>query len=229
MTAIRRFNFKNINEGCIIGMAKVNCDTCFLYKIIVDYTYDGGNTWSRTFVKDDIDWLYAGGNSIKKVEFYDDYVGVFLGYSHIIFQTTDGGITWHDLAPPGKIPDEFGRYPFYSFDFIDRNTILTHAGLYYQDSLLKIPLIKTTPVEDYLNTIDGELTIFPNPNDGMIKFSPLLYADYVAINDLTGRTLLEFSNPSQIETIDINQLTSGVYFLLVKMGSVIKHRIFLKL
>lgn len=106
---------------------------------------------------------------------------------------------------------------------------MTHAGLYYEDSLLKIPLIKTTSVEDYLNTIDGELTIFPNPNDGMIKFSPLLYADYVAINDLTGRTLLEFSNPSQIETIDINHLTSGVYFLLVKMGSVIKHRIFLKL
>lgn len=229
LTAIRGVHFKNINEGCIIGMAKENCDTCFWYKIIVDYTYDGGNTWSRTYENDDLKMLYAGGNTIKKVKFYDKNLGVLMGFSHILFQTTDGGKTWHDLAPPGKRPDGFGHYPFYSFGFIDRNTILAHAGLYYLDSLLKIPLIKTTSVEDNQNTIGGELSLFPNPNDGIINFSPPLQADYIAINDLTGRTLLEFNNPTQIEKIDINHLSSGVYFLRVKKGTVIKHRIFLKL
>lgn len=66
------------------------------------------------------------------------------------------------------------------------------------------------------NPLDAELTIYPNPTNGMINVQ--LYGDFnVVIRDSRGRIVTEKSGNNNL-IIDMNSLESAVYFVTVQQG-----------
>jgi hypothetical protein len=62
-------------------------------------------------------------------------------------------------------------------------------------------------------------TVYPNPFDDHIVISGISETAKVSISDLSGRTIAEYVNISNNQTIsNLEKLTSGVYFLKIEEG-----------
>lgn len=69
-----------------------------------------------------------------------------------------------------------------------------------------------------VNSLEEGLTIFPNPNSGILNVASDIKLDQVVILDLSGRIILTTFNPTNLETYDLSGLSKGIYTIRVKSG-----------
>lgn len=76
--------------------------------------------------------------------------------------------------------------------------------------------------------IEPELTLYPNPANGLLTINSKITKGVFILSDLTGKTLLQGKVNSEKFTLDLSNLSSGVYFITVAdnerqvMGKVVK-------
>ena len=72
-----------------------------------------------------------------------------------------------------------------------------------------------------VKTINNEITVYPNPtgNTVIIKVHSSLVGSGYTITDLYGRCVITGKLKSETESVDIHQLSSGMYFILVESSS----------
>ena len=76
------------------------------------------------------------------------------------------------------------------------------------------------------NTLNS-ISVYPNPTSGILNLANAndLNIEKLTVIDVTGKTLLEQSNTSQI---DVQQLPSGMYFLEITTNGIKQHTRFIK-
>lgn len=73
-------------------------------------------------------------------------------------------------------------------------------------------------IEDDLSR-QGEIKAYPNPSPGIVFFKSPVHIDYLAITDMTGKTVYA-SEPNKTETsADLSNKSSGVYFYIIISGN----------
>ena len=89
------------------------------------------------------------------------------------------------------------------------------------------PAITTNTVStEFVNPLSiadydlNHLTIFPNPTSGQLNITSKTVVNAITIIDINGRVLkeLQFNRPKLHTEIDLSYLTSGVYFLKIKLN-----------
>lgn len=61
-----------------------------------------------------------------------------------------------------------------------------------------------------------EIKVFPNPTNGIVNFKNLPLNSKLIISNIHGATVREYTSTSRNQTIDINDLISGIYFISTK-------------
>ncbi|MEW6774489.1 MAG: T9SS type A sorting domain-containing protein [Bacteroidota bacterium] len=79
-------------------------------------------------------------------------------------------------------------------------------------------------IEELLSNSET-IDIYPNPNNG--HFNMIISAlngqeAYLEITDMSGRIILKLSSTEQITPIDIENISSGIYFYSITVGNAIK-------
>jgi hypothetical protein len=138
---------------------------------------------------------------IYSISFADNYNGYAVGYSGVIYKTTDGGLSWtQDLGPSSTLH-------LNSVHFIDIN----HAWAAGNNGVIKN--ISTT-VD--LHEKEKELfSVFPNPSKSAfnITFSSIQKSTFIRLLDVTGN-VIESRNFSGTQFVfERNNLSSGIYFI----------------
>ncbi|MDB5281171.1 MAG: type sorting protein [Bacteroidota bacterium] len=84
-------------------------------------------------------------------------------------------------------------------------------------------IINALPTGLTNSSVDGEIKVFPNPNNGVftLKSTGLTGADYT-VYDLLGNTIIKASITTNRQTINLNTAPSGVYLLLIKGQNISK-------
>ena len=62
-------------------------------------------------------------------------------------------------------------------------------------------------------------SFYPNPANSQIQIQSDELIDALLIHDITGRILVVKSAPSSNETIDISNLTNGLYIIQARVGN----------
>jgi plastocyanin len=91
------------------------------------------------------------------------------------------------------------------------NICVPHAGMGMKSII--IVGSGTSGIED--NYPQLETYIYPNPSDSEIAFQP---TTTVKIYDAAGRLILEKSNPSKMNSLDISTFSTGIYTLVSDNG-----------
>lgn len=210
------FYFINENFGFNFGGKSLTENSAARSKTI-RRTTDGGHTWETV-----LDTIILLNDPIGSLHFSDSLHGIASAYSNIFF-TTDGGKNWkldetynyNKLPLIGKVlmidstlSVGFGANSSYIF----RNGSLTH-------------------IKDFLNTKDfnfKEIISFPNPATSKINIniSDESIADHeYSIFDIKGRLVKKgILNKS----IDVEELNTGTYYLIISEGDIIYYSKFVK-
>jgi photosystem II stability/assembly factor-like uncharacterized protein len=167
-------------------------------------TTDGGNNWSaQTSVAN-------YGN--LDVFFVNDLIGYIVGGdvdSAGIQKTTDGGQNWNSqttLTSHGLIGVFFP-------------TINTGYSVGEGGTILKIIDNNTSGLADYDNSI--QLSTYPNPFVNEIHISVVNEPNkkmQLQIYDLRGSCVFQLNDYVTDKTIDLSELSSGTYILIVEVG-----------
>ena len=85
---------------------------------------------------------------------------------------------------------------------------------------LKDPTATYNNICQNLSTADvaiEELSIYPNPTKGLLHINNLVL-EKIEVNNMEGKTIkiVTFNYPSANNTIDLSDLTKGVYILIIK-------------
>lgn len=94
-----------------------------------------------------------------------------------------------------------------------RNHIL--IGTYYREFTVKVvPCTPCTNINEYSNI---EFNLFPNPltNSLIIKTQNNNYDGYYTLTDLTGKVILKEVMPKNMQSIDVKNISKGVYFIKI--------------
>ncbi len=86
-----------------------------------------------------------------------------------------------------------------------------------------------TDLDVYTNTLGTNesklpkhLNVYPNPTSDKLYIQNSLQVNKIGIIDIAGRTVLEFNKANNLKSIDVSNLTNGVYFLKTDLGSQLK-------
>ncbi len=80
--------------------------------------------------------------------------------------------------------------------------------------------ISSTAGLDDINGISVE--VYPNPTSDKLYIQNSLRVNKIGIIDISGRTVLEFNKAKNLKSIDVSNLTEGIYFLKTDLGSQLK-------
>jgi len=86
----------------------------------------------------------------------------------------------------------------------------SYARYYFDD--ISVSLISTQSINEF-NSDYSDLTVYPNPANGIINFSTSKPLDGIVITDLLGREIVSEMNGFENSSIDISNLNNGVYFI----------------
>lgn len=74
-----------------------------------------------------------------------------------------------------------------------------------------------------INDVNGtSIQVYPNPTSDKLFIQNLLEVNKIRIIDISGRKVLEFNNTKNLKSIDVSNLTNGIYFLRTDLGSQLK-------
>jgi len=200
---------------------------------------EDGNTLSP------ISYLTEGtsGNRILKIEyknagFYDDLDNTSASNDSINFQVWlyETGDVEYRYGSRGGITNyltEVGIYPFYNYS----NEVPTDVGMEV-DGSMNSPIANMGTSYPSLNLdvnngmvyrfsygfvnvesniLDGEISIFPNPvsSELRINYNNNVTINSISISNVNGKVVKQIIN-QQVNTIDVSDLESGVYFINFK-------------
>ena len=63
---------------------------------------------------------------------------------------------------------------------------------------------------------DENIVLYPNPSKGNFKINQLENNERISIIDITGKTVKRFENVQHEQELNVNQLTKGLYLVLIK-------------
>lgn len=69
---------------------------------------------------------------------------------------------------------------------------------------------------------ENGILVYPNPTSDKLYIHNSLQANQIKVIDISGRTVLNFDKANNIESIDVTNLTNGIYFLRTDLGSQLK-------
>lgn len=136
-----------------------------------------------------------------------DGVGAYLGLPKVI----NGG----ELASPGDAPASI-TYPVVFSPDGNTMTIDINFGPGYWHFVLEKQT--STNVEEPQQQL---FSFFPNPANDLIQVNSEQVNDELILRDLTGRIIMNIQQPSQTEMLDVSNLPSGMYLLMIRSGEVI--------
>lgn len=74
-----------------------------------------------------------------------------------------------------------------------------------------------------INDVNGtSIQVYPNPTSDKLFIHYLLEVNKIGIIDISGRMVLEFNNVKNLKSIDVSNLTKGIYFLTTDLGGQLK-------
>ncbi len=228
------------NTGTLNVESTVTNNACSqsVGSIELTVTSDGGYTvlWSTTADTDIIENLSAGDYSVVVTEtgtgceFNDDFVIISEGdftvseaITNSTCETCDDGAIDLTLTPAGD-------YTFSWTNGADTEDISNLLPAEYTVTITN-DLCEFTDTyiidftEGILETKELEISIYPNPANGVINIDyNLLKTDHadIFITDITGKILNQVSiNQSKgLETIEIDNLKSGIYFIKINTDGI---------
>ncbi len=232
-----------LNDDVISFWAKTSSENNFDYfKFYIDG--DEKNSWSNEVDWEEVTWDVTAGTHTFKWKYSKDGSvsnGDDCGYlDYILFPTFSGakdtkdGITingtdiptWLTLTDNGNGTANLnGTAPEGSavYDVIIEATENTFTETQeYQVTVDDVVTIKTT---------EGFVNIYPNPVTDVlhIDFSEKSDNDKIIIYDLSGRILSEQKLNSQQNEVNVNNLSSGTYFIeLIRGSDIYKQQIIIK-
>lgn len=166
-------------------------------------TTDGGETWRRLESNTQ--------EALFDLDFINENQGMVCGFNGTILKTEDGGESWMQMISP------LGSENLYSIDLIDAQTgyICSHFG----------NVLKLTTVSNIQEKAVGlqVMTIFPNPGTQTIHWNlPLTSIGANAqcqIFNSAGQRVFYEKHVGAIERLDISQLATGYYYLMISDDS----------
>lgn len=183
----------------------------FLYLVLYneDYSEIDGITLKKIIVQSD---------SAELVSFDTYYDGLQLNIENIQYPSTAVSFTWDfgdgftysGATPPAHTYSSEGIYEITFTVTLNDSCVLQSSNQI------------TVPIEEIIST--GDIFIYPNPASSILHM--VLPADTVPlqiyITDLTGKVLLNESvaEQTQIETIDVQALSDGLYLLHLISGEI---------
>lgn len=198
--------FFNENEGFAVGAEQSEPFSPYSRDIIF-YTSDAGMSWEIR-----LDTMPKKLNGLHEIHFTDRQHGLALGMYYNLWRTSDGGVTW--VKDTTYTYQNMGE-DLYSIAYI-------HPGLFYGAGYNYGKIVKWTdpsytsigsPIES-----NSGLEAYPNPASYYLNINLRDLGgapDYFEIYDIFGRVLkrVEPKQFSEIESIDVSDLSSGLYFL----------------
>ncbi len=130
-------------------------------------------------------------------------VGAHLGLAKV----TNGG----ELAAPSAAPASI-TYPV----VVDGNTMtvdIDFGGGFWHFVFERESTTSTIEVAQ-----EDLFSFFPNPASGQIQIRSEEVIDELIIHDITGKVVVMQNKPSSNETVDVSNLTSGLYIIQVRVG-----------
>lgn len=208
----------------------VPADTVAYFNLLHKFA-GGSSEWSNEVVITSQDFtihLYVGGNDTAQATFTFDtwhtisYV-VDLDYD-FVRMTFDGNemFSWpFSLDGDGNTGlTQLGAMDFYGYDINNDGT----TKLYIDDvKLEKIVNISMVDLEAY-----NQVSVFPNPVNDFINLASDRNIKSVKILDLTGSVVGEYNVDGLSTMISVADLSSGLYYAQINMGSSIAIRKFVK-
>ncbi len=155
-------------------------------------------------------------------------------------QITDGNqveFIFNNINLPHEAADESGSNGYIAYkikpvaglvigDIINGNT----AGIYFDYNLPIVTNATSTEIVEVLKidnfVLNNQITIYPNPTSDIINIQAEngIELQEVMIYNLQGSELMSFKQ--HLAAIDVSELSTGIYFLLIKTDSgLVKHRL----
>lgn len=142
---------------------------------------------------------------------------------HLTFNGSDAasGIAYYDI----HIQEDGGEWLAFGNAYGDTETILADSSKKYNlyvvaydqvgNNELKIPVAETTIGINELIKGKGQLSLGPNPATGIVYIGGLKKSGTFIISDLSGKKVLSGIVSENNNSIDIFQLTSGMYIISI--------------
>jgi photosystem II stability/assembly factor-like uncharacterized protein len=208
--------FRDKYRGWAVGGTPL--DPPSRYSQVILYTYDGGISWE---VQLDSIPLIKPSYQLYRVYFYDDSLGIAIGYTQMTWLTTNGGKLW--------INDTNTYYPKMSDELIDvvylTKTTLLGAG-WLLGNIYKYTDEPLTVTE--YNLSDG-IIIYPNPasDEFRLKFhAPFETEVQLSVFDLLGNKVLskieQATEGTNENTINCETLPQGYYYVKININEIVE-------
>ena len=108
------------------------------------------------------------------------------------------------------IGDMVGAVNFYSFDAVTNSLFIDDV------------IVNGNPDVGLIEYTESAFTVYPNPTEDMLTIAGDAQIDAVLLRDVLGAVVRQLDTPfSNQVTIDVADLTKGVYFVEVRVGDVI--------
>jgi hypothetical protein len=133
---------------------------------------------------------------------------------------------WEDFV--FDFSSKTGTYPTVVFmpDFLDPGENIGDIMIYFDDIVVNNIATPTMGIID--NYLDGKISIFPNPSNGLLTIESLEEIQSVSIFSLDGRQVANYNNMSVgITQINIENLSKGMYFVnfVAPNGATFTHKL----
>lgn len=172
---------------------------------------DSAETWTQIYDESPMNKVefssFAAGKIVASSHFEDGGLFGYPASDAKTIYTKNNGETWEEIGT-----DELGFMRATSTDimFTGENS----ADVYYlvQDlGLVKYTLDLTTLGTGEIISNISDVTIYPNPTNGILNFNSKSEVQNIAIFDLSGRKISEFNS----NQINISSLPKGIYLIKI--------------
>jgi hypothetical protein len=167
-----------------------------------------------------------------RVKFYDNKNGFFIGSNNDIFLTTDGGENWIKQVKADVRSKEFHPINLIDAEYLTKDKIIALSEYGY---IFKYERKTSTDIDDERHNNDNIISFSPNPAIETITLKIDIKTQtktYIKIFNLLGIKQAEFnfelSSSENSIPIDISNLSSGVYYVIINDGFEFQKAMFVK-
>lgn len=145
-----------------------------------------------------------------KINFYNTiFIGCAMeGYPGGVYCSYDDGETWEDIT--GDLP----------FRTINRVNISYNSHVYVYNNTSNLLYRTINPITYNNENLDvNTFIVYPSPIKNSLRFSLSVGGQFdISINDLNGREVFQCNKviePNQTETVNISNISPGIYFVTI--------------
>jgi hypothetical protein len=188
--------------------------------VAAPFAFDGNiNTRWESIHGVDPQWLYVDlGEPCNITGVKLEWEGAF-GENYTI-DVSDDGVTWTTVK---TVVGGDGLTDDLTFPTVVGSYVRMHGtkrGMIYGYSLWEFE-VKGTPVSLGLETSikqEADISVSPNPTSGIVNINTSSNVDQAEVFEISGKRVLK----TKSNTVNLSELTNGVYILKVKTNGVVK-------